>query len=167
MPLDVERSPQLQAAILSLKQADRELRKNINKDVRGQLKPVWAEALRGNVDNRLDVRVISQSNRIAVGTRQITAYAATSKKPLRGGLVPADDWAAEDLGMVRRPKRITATSNKGKTFSYTRMQGNQFPRRRNKGRVAFPAASAVIKKAIPIWLETIVSHYVGFANVRK
>lgn len=164
--LDVHENRQIQAALLSLKQADRELRKDVNKDVRGQLNPVWKEALLGRVERKLDVRIIHQGARVAVGTRQITLHAATSKRALEGGLVPSANWAAEEMGMVRRKKTFTATNSRGKSYKVTRMQGAQFPRRTNKGRVAFPAAAVVIKESIPIWLRTIVSHYQSFATIK-
>jgi hypothetical protein len=164
--LDVRRSRELQAALLGLKQAEREVRLDINKDARRNLGPVWSEALHGFVETRLDERVIVKGARVAAGTRQVSLKAATSNKPLKGGLVPSRQWPGVEFGAHRRLAEISAKSRKGNTYSYKRVVNRQLPGRVRNGRIAYAAASVVGTKLVAIWLETIVSNFREFAKVK-
>ena len=165
--LDVRRSPELQAAILGLKQAEREVRLDIGKDARKSLRPLWTEALNGFVETRMDNRIIVKGARVAVGTRQVSLKAATSTKPLSGGLIPSEKWHVVELGARRHKKTIQARSKLGTLYTYSRTVNRQLPGRVKHGRVAFAAASIVGTKLVGIWLRTIVSHFAAFARVEK
>lgn len=146
MPLDVRRSRELQAAILATRQAERDIRLDINATARRELKPVWADALRGHVDTRLEARTLLPGARIAVGARNITVHAATSKKPLSGGLVPAVDYAPIEWGSAKH---------------------RQFRGRRRDGYVVGPAAAAVITRAIALWVALVVDKFRTYAEVNR
>jgi hypothetical protein len=165
--LDVRRSPELQAALLGLKQAERVVRLDINKDARKGLSPLWAEALRGNSETRLDDRVITKGARVAVGVRQVSLKAATSNRPLKGGLIPSRLWYAVEFGARRRQVQVQAVSPRGTAYSYTRTVNRQLPGRVRNGRVAFEAASGIGTKLVGIWLGTIVDAFRSFAEVKR
>lgn len=163
--LDVQRSRELQAALLSIKAAEREVRLNINKRARTELRPIWTEALLGHALTRLEVRGIVPGARIAVGARNIRAYAATSTRPLRGGLVPAVNFAPIEWGARERQKTIQRTSRLGKRHDATITIGRQFRPRSKTGYVAGPAAASVIHRAIAGWVGVIVDEFTQFADV--
>lgn len=164
--LDVRRSPELQAALLGIKRAEREVRNNINADARKLIKPEWEQALNGFVETRLEQRVIVRGARIKVGVRNIRLEAATSKKALSGGLVPAFDYAPVAYGAARRKKTYAVTSRLGKRYTVTKTVGAQFRPRIKKGYVANPAASHVVTRIVGIWINTIVDNFRSFADVK-
>jgi len=143
--LDAAQSPELQAALLSVRQAERDIRLDINATARKELKPIWQESLKGHAETRLELRALVPGARIAVGARNITAHAATSRRPLRGGLIPAVNYAPIEWGSNRH---------------------NQFRSRTKNGRVVMPAAAMVITKAVAIWVVTIVDKFRSFAEVK-
>lgn len=163
--LDVLRSPQLQAAILAMKQADRGIRTDINKSARQKASAIWTEAIRARAETRLDIRVMLPGARVAVGTRQITARAATSKKPLRGGLVPAINWTSTEFGTPKRKKTFSTHSRTGTAYQVTRIVGAAFPSRRKNGRIGFDAASELGTKLVALWVGEIIDHFRSNYNI--
>lgn len=157
--LDVQGSRELQAVVLSLQAADRQVRKDINAAARARLRPIWAEALRGNVRDRLDARVILPGASIAVGVRNVKATAAKSSKPLRGGLVPTRDWPGVELGASPGRAEFKQRSRKGTIYERTMTTNRQFRRRRVRGAVAFDAAGELGVKLVGIWVRTIVETF--------
>lgn len=163
--LDVTRSPELQAAILGMKRAERELRLDINKEARSELRPLWLEALRGHAETLTDFRIIIDGARVAAGTRQVSLKAATSNRPRSGGLVPSRDFAAQEFGMRNHLKTFTTTSPLGKRYQVTKVVGRQFPSRQRYGRVANAAASVVGRRLVAIWVRIIVDNFRAFSDV--
>lgn len=163
--LDVQRSPELQAAILGMKQADRQVRLDINKEARRTIGPQWIQALQSRSQSRIDDVILVKGARVAVGARQVTLKAATSKKPLSGGLIPSVNWPAAEFGMRTRRATIETKSPKGNKYQVTKSIGRQFPSRRKEGRVAFDASSAVGTKLVALWVRTIVDGFRSFADV--
>ena len=159
--IDVRGSREVQAALLALKRAQREIRNDINKVARKQLKPVWEDALRANLTNRLETRVIYKGTRVAVGVRNVSVKAATSTKPLAGGLVPSEQWQSVELGANERPRTFDQRSPKGNWYRRTMIVGRQFNKRGKRGRVAFPAAGEAGKRLVAMWLVAITD---GFKN---
>lgn len=159
MPLDVRASPELAAAVAALADADRTLRTDINAVARRELTPVWTEALRGHVTTRLEARTILPGARVKVTARQVTLVAAASRKPLRGGLVPAVQWPSVELGARQRPRTFESTSPKGKRYKVKRMQGRQFRPRTGHGYVAFPAASLAGRRIVAGWVHVVIAGF--------
>ncbi len=157
--LNATRSPELRAAIIALQRAQREIRLDINKTARKALKPEWLEALRGHVETRLEARALLPGARVAVGTRQITAHAGTSRKPLSGGLVPNEHSHVIEWGANNRTRTITNVSPRGTRYQQTRVQGRQFRPRTKRGYVASPAARLIITRAVGLWVNTIVDQF--------
>lgn len=164
--LDVQRSPELQAAILGMRQAERQVRLDINKEARKVIGPQWVEALRGRSTTRTDIRILVQGARVAAGARQVTLKAATSKRPLSGGLVPSVNWPAQEFGMRNRKATMTTTSRKGNSYQVTKLIGSQFPNRRKNGRIAYDASSQIGTTLVGLWVRTIVDGFRLFADVK-
>lgn len=165
--LDVQQSPELQAALLALKQANREIKRDINKDARSRLGPIWQERLNAQATSLVDRRALLPGARVQVGDRRVTAKAATSNRPLSGGLRPAVDYGPLEWGSNRKQKTVEAKSRKGKAYRYTRVQGGQFRPWSKQGHVAMQAVGDLVTEAVAIWVETIVGHFRGAFEVKR
>ncbi|WP_146085614.1 hypothetical protein [Rathayibacter sp. AY1C9] len=153
----------LQAVLLGMKQADKTVRNDINKDARKKAGPVWQEALRGHTTTRLEVRALLPGARVGIGVRSIKLTAATSRRPLRGGLVPSSDFAAIEYGARERKHQSPMTSPKGTRYTVNRITGRQF-RPRSRGYVVNPAAGTAGKRIVALWVKTV---YDGFSAAAR
>ena len=145
MPIDVRRSPELQAAWLGARLAKREIQRDINRDVKQQVNPVWRAELARRASTPLERAVLVPGGRVAVGARNVSAIAAGSSRGPSGGLVPRTQYAGAEWGSDTH---------------------NQFRRRVwPAGYVAGPAAAALISKTIGTWVRTIVDHFRAVGEV--
>jgi len=154
--LDVQDHRELQAALLAMKSVERTVRNDINKTARGKLKPIWIEALSFNAGDRMAQRVIVAGARVAVTARQVRLMAATSRRPLRGGLIPDTQWTHVEFGANEREVEVTQRSRRGKPYTRTMTINRQFPARQKHGRIAFDAASHTGRQIVALWVGTIV-----------
>ena len=147
----------LEAAVLSLKAMDRDLRNDINRSTKAMLDPVWKGAVAGRATSALDRAVIVKGTRVKGGNPP-EAIAATSSRALKGGLVPRDDWAAIEFGgQFNKTTTYESRSPKGKTFQVTRHTARQIPRRNAKGRVAYKALADVAPRVVSLWIQMVVA----------
>lgn len=165
--LDVRRSPELQAALLALKGADRQLKRDINKDARTTLAPVWTQALTSQARTRADRAVIAAGPRVTPGDRRVRVQAATKRRPLSGGLIPADQYAGFEWGASPKKKRVQARSRKGRAYSYERTQNRQFRARSKEGHVAMRAAGDIGPALVSSWLRVVVGQFAAAFEVRR
>lgn len=159
MPIDVRQSPELQAAILGIRAANRDLRRRIYADARANVGGLWTPALERRASTTLDRRVILKGARVAVGTSGFTVKAATSRKALSGGLIPANQWPAVEFGARRRKATFPSTSRKGRRYMVTRTINRGLPGRVPHGRIAFDAASEIGTKLVGSFVTSIVTTY--------
>lgn len=164
--LDVRKSPTLQAAVLGVHQANREIRTNINKNTRKQARPLWSQALASRAAGTRQNRVLVAGAKVTVSARGIGVRAATSSRPLSGGLVPSTEWHGDEFGMQNQKRSHTQKSRKGTSYTLTRMTGRQFKGRKKHGYVAFDAASEVGTRLVGIWVKTIVDEFRTFADIK-
>lgn len=165
--LDVQQSPELQAALLAVKQANRDIKRDINRDARKRLGPIWQQRLTAQASSLVDRRTLVPGARVQVGDRRVTAKAATSNRALSGGLVPSIDYGPLEWGANRKQKTVEARSPKGTPYTYQRTQGGQFRPWSKKGHVAMQAVGDLVSEAVAIWVETIVSHFRGAWEVKR
>lgn len=142
----------LQAAVLALRLADRGLRKQINDATRATLNAPWRTGIEQRVRTPLERRVLVPGARIAAGNPP-TFVAASSRRALRGGLVPDTTWPAVEFGADRN-------RTKGK-----RHTTRQLPARRKRGPV-FNTLSDIAHRAPHLWAQLIVKVYVDAAEGR-
>lgn len=154
--LDVRKSPELQAAILTMRRLDSELRRDIYEGSRAEIGGAWLPALQQRAGTALERRIILKGARVRVGTDGFSLLAATSKKALRNGLVPADDWAGAEFGARPRVLTYKRRSTLGNIHSVTRRINTQFRPRVKDGRVAFDAASELGTRLVAAWVRIIV-----------
>ena len=93
------------------------------------------------------------------------AIAASSRRALRGGLVPADQWHAVEFGADR--EKVTTyqrRSPKGNLHRVSRHTARQLPPRRRAGWVAYPALAEFLPRALRLWSQLIVRKYAEAAE---
>ncbi|MBX9243413.1 hypothetical protein ICW40_01155 [Actinotalea ferrariae] len=162
--LSVRESRELQAATLALKAADRELRNDINRSTTQTIGPVWKSVVAQHATGQMDARVLAQGARVKAGNPP-TAVAATSRRKLRGGLVPVASWHAWEFGADRNAVTTYQRRSKtGGTHKVTRHTRRQLPPRIRTGRVIFPAFADVAPRAVSLWVQLIVRKYADAAE---
>jgi hypothetical protein len=156
--IDVRQSRELQATILAIKAANADLRKILLRESRKVLRAVWAQELASRSRTPLEDRVLVRGASVRVG-QALSVRAAYSVKKLPGGLVPAEDFAAVELGAKWQTRTVQATSRRGKPFSYKKVINKQFKPRRREGYVVFKSAKETGHRMTALWVQTIVKTY--------
>ena len=154
--LDARGSREIQATIFALRQAQRSIRLDINKNARSRIRPLWQSELNARARDEMTRRVIVAGARATASDRGVTVHAATSRKPLSGGLVPSFEWAGSEFGARSRRIEVTQRSRAGRSYRRPLTINRQFPGRQQHGMVAFDAASEVGTKLVAIWVHTVV-----------
>lgn len=154
--LDVTKSPELRAAILTLRSVPRELRLEMYKRTREQIGGTWKTMLTSNATTEMERSVLVKGARVRTGTDGFTLLAATSKRPLSGGLIPSFEWAGVEFGARTRREQVSMTSRRGKRFTRTQIINRQFRGRQQEGKVAMDAASATGTKLVAAWVRIVV-----------
>lgn len=154
--LDVRGSRELQATVLALKQADRGIRLDINKTARSRIRPLWRAELSARARTRLEQRVILAGARATASDRGVRLIAASSSRPLRGGLVPSDDWPAVEFGANVDRIRVRQRSRAGRPYVRPLTINRQFYAREAHGMIAFDAASEAGTQLVALWVHTVV-----------
>lgn len=152
MVLRVGDHRELQAAVLALRLMNRTLASDVNRSTKALLDPIWKEAVARNAVTRVDQRVIVQGTRVKAGNPPV-AIAASSVKPLSGGLVPANQWPVIEFGGFQN--KVTTYSRRG--TSVTRHTARQIPRRVKSGRIAYKALAEVTPRVVSLWVQMIVA----------
>lgn len=154
--LSVQGSKALQAAVLGMKGARRDIKSEINKRTRTVLTPVWKYEVEQRARTALDRRVIGSGVRVKAGNPP-AALAAQSKRRLPGGMVPVEQWAGLEFGSNRgKVTTYTRRTRKSGRVSVTRHTARQMPARSPKGRVAYRALRDVAPRMASLWVQTIV-----------
>lgn len=155
---------ELQAVVLAMKAADRDLKRDINKATRDTMNPVWKSLVQANATRRLDGAVLTPGTRIAGGNPP-AAVAANSRRTMRGGMVPAAWWHAVEFGANRnKVTTYTRRSPKGKTHKVTRHTARQLPQRTRGGRVIHPAFAELNPRMASLWAQIVVKKYLDAAD---
>lgn len=154
--LDARGSREIQATVFALRQAQRGIRLNINKNARSRIRPLWQSELNARARDEMTRRVIVAGARATASDRGVTVHAATSRKPLSGGLVPSFEWAGSEFGARSRRIEVTQRSRAGRSYRRPLTINRQFSGRQQHGMVAFDAASEVGTKLVAIWVHTVV-----------
>lgn len=168
LTLSVGDAPELRAAVLALRAADRDLRNTINRQTRATLNPVWRGIVNANATSAMDAAVLAKGARVAPGNPP-AFVAAASRRALSGGLVPDAQWQAFEFGTGNRGKYRTyqTRSRKGNAYTVTRRTSNQLPRRAKGGRVVYPAVAETMPRAVSLWVQTIVREYARAADADR
>lgn len=135
MRISVFNSKELQGTILLMKGAGREIAAEIRRQNKAVIGPVWQEAVRGEAQTTLQVKVLADTTRVSVSDQNVVLSAATVGKPLAGGGTPSELAAGAEFGSSRF---------------------KQFGTRVSKGRVVMVAAAKVIPRIASLWVQTTI-----------
>lgn len=155
--LSVRGSRELQAAVLAVSQARRDIRNDLNRSTRALLSEPWKAEVAKHARTDLDRKVIVKGARILAGNPPV-AIAAASTRKLAGGLVPTQDWPAVEFGASRnKTTTYPSRSPKGRAFTvHDRHTTRQLPPRIKGGRVAFAALEAIGPRLASLWVQQVV-----------
>jgi hypothetical protein len=154
--IDVEQSKEMQATVLALRQMEPTLRKRVYAATREKILPEWRQELAASANGHLDEKVLLSGARMDVTASTIKFKAAQSKRKMSGGASPADIGHAVEFGAKWYRGTVSATSNRGKNYSYTRTLNKQFKPRRSKGHVAYPAIGRLVPRFAALWVGITV-----------
>lgn len=151
---------ELRGAVLALKAVDRDVRNAINRQTRATLNPIWREEIgrRANGLPRVDQLVLARGQRVKAGN-PIELTAASSRRPLSGGLVPNLRAKGFEFGTDNREATSTYRRKNRRnpgTHTVTRRTLRHLPRRTPSGRVVWPAAAEAVPRLTSLWVQTIV-----------
>lgn len=102
--IDVQDSRELQAAVLAMKRADRDLRRRIGAATRETMNPVWRSTVQSHLAGRevMAARVLGAGVRIAAGNPP-SAKAAQSRRAVGSGrrIIPNEHYYLWEFGAKR------------------------------------------------------------------
>lgn len=146
----------LQATILAMKRAPSTVRSAMTAAARQEVTPRWRRELESRTKSGFERLVMLRGAGASVSTNGIGVRAATSRRALRGGFVPAQDWPGIEFGARNFRARYTRRNPNGGTHTVTRTLNRQFPGRVKQGRIAFDAASQVGRAYVAASVVAIV-----------
>lgn len=145
-------SKDLATLVQAVRGMDREVAAQIRKHTRVVVEPVWQEAVRGHVVDRMQTRVLADTARAAVSDSNITLKSGGIGQMADG--TPKSRLAfGVEFGADRKSVR-TLVSKKGDL--YNRRTKAQFKLPRSAGYVVYPAARSVIPRVASLWVQTAV-----------
>lgn len=145
-------SSPLATLVQAVRGLDREVAAQNRKHTKAVAAPVWQEAVRGNVTDRLQTRVLSDTATVAVSDSNVILRSGGTGK-MSSGLAKSVLVSGTEFGADQN-KTITSSTKGGK--SYTRRRGAQFKLPRRGGYVVYPAAGDMIPRLASLWVQTTI-----------
>jgi hypothetical protein len=150
--ISVLASKELQTLSQALRGLDRELAAQIRAQTRKMAEPEWQEAVRGNVVDRLQTRVLSDTARASVSDQNVMLRSGGIGK-MSDGTPKASLAFGAEFGADRNAQS-TVVNRQG--TRYQRHARKQFRLPRRGGYVVFPAARNIIPRIASLWVQTAV-----------
>lgn len=150
--IDVRSSRELQAVILSIRQANKTVQAEIRRHTKPMVQTEWRSALAQESLTRFENRVLVDTARVAVSNQNVKLKAGGLARRLRGGGRVRELAAQAEFGAGL--SWATTRSRKGR--EYQRRSGDQFRPYNKSGYVAYPAAARIIPRLAALWVQTAV-----------
>lgn len=142
----------LRTVNLAFRGLDSDVRKQITKQTKAVISPVWADAVREHTTSRMEVRVLAGTARTSVSGLNVKLLSGGGKR-LSSGTPTADLVNGTAFGAS--PTRLqTVRSRRGN--KYKRRMGDRFNRPRRGGYVVYPAASEIIPRVASLVVQTTI-----------
>lgn len=150
-------SRELQAVVVSVKALNRDVRRDLANRTRQTMNPVWRDLINRRAVTPQDRAILAKGARIAAGNPP-KAIAASSRRALPGGLVPADDWSSFEAGTRRPNRRATwrRRSPEGTLHDVRGFPERQLPNYRRGGYVVFPAFKELAERLVSLWVQSLM-----------
>jgi hypothetical protein len=168
--ISVQDSKELQAAVLAMKAADKDLRKRINTATRTTMNPVWKSLVQDHLSGRdaMTDRMLNNGVRIAAGNPPVAKAAQSSRAVGRGKrLIPRQDYAGWEFGVPDRnaySRYERKNRTKGGYHTVERRTMRHLPRRYPQGRVVYPAYAEIAPRMVSLWVQIIMKTYFDAAE---
>lgn len=154
--ISVKGDDRLRAVALMMRQIAQPVKREIDKRTRTTLNPVWRQLVDEKLERPRDRAVLGKGVRVKAGNPP-ALVAASSRRPLGGGLIPAYQWSGIEFGANRdEVETYSRRSSKGGSHKVTRHTARQMPPRYRKGRIIYPAFAAFAPRAVSLWVQTVV-----------
>jgi hypothetical protein len=171
MRLSATGSRELRAAVLAMKRADRDLRRNIYALMRDTMNPVWRDQVAAGSSTKMQRATIGTGVRVAAGNPP-HLVAGSSKRALSKGrvnpLTPDGSWHIWEYGANRNRKATYTRRNRsgGGSHTVTRRVNAGKPARQRKGYVLGPAVAKIGPRAAALAVQSVVKAYMDILNPR-
>ena len=142
----------LRATVLGFRELDADYRRELNKTTRTVLGPEFTRAVAKHARTTLDTRVLVTGAKVQGGNPPVLV-AGSSRRKMRGGMVPDTDWPVVEFGTLDRNKVTAYTRRGAQVRRHTR---RQLPARVKSGRVVMPAVADVVPKLTSMWVQQFV-----------
>ena len=157
--ISLEGNDELRAVALGMKVIEREVKNEINRATRAELKPIWQTELDASMagTNTFTARLL-RGSRVSPGNPP-TLYAATSRRPIGPSkrLNPAEHYyLAEFGGRDSLYRTYTRRSENGGSHQVRRRTNTGLPQQIRAGRVVYPAASQAAPRLAALWTQVFV-----------
>lgn len=153
--IDARSSRELQAIILGMRLASKEVQATARKYTRAMVEPEWRKALAEQATTRLEHATLVRTARATVSNQNIKLKSGQLAKRLSGGGRVYEISKQVEFGVT--PHRITYQGRRGsKRFPVTRVVTNQFKDDNRKGYVVYQAAAGIIPRIAAVWVQTVV-----------
>ncbi|GAB3608591.1 hypothetical protein GCM10027414_07160 [Humibacter ginsengiterrae] len=160
MRISVWDSKELQATVLAIRAANRELRGNIRRFTREEIANDWSHDLAEQATTHIEHRVLVDSARVTVSNQNVTLKSGGVGGRLggKGSAKPADIVSAVEFGADQGHVATYASRRrKGKAFEVkNRHTHHQFKAPNRKGYVVYPAAAREIPRYASLWVQTCI-----------
>lgn len=151
----------LRASVFALKAADKEIRSDISKRMRGTMNPVWRDQVTAGVHGGMAARMLLPGTRIAAGNPPALIAASGNRKTGRG-LTPNKSAAGFEFGANDSTRQVR--SGRGPNRTYSRHVMRHLPGRNPKGHVVYPAAARVLPRVAAFWAQSVVRAFLDAAE---
>lgn len=152
MPIQISArdSRELQAALLAIAGAGREIQSQLRRHTKRVAEPEWTRGLEKRASSRLDTKVLVKTARVQVRDTNVV---------LRSGAVGKlkDITRPVEFGGDRnQTTTYRGRSPKGTRYNVTRHTARQLGWRRKGGRVVWPTAEDLIPRMVALWVQTTI-----------
>lgn len=153
--IDAKSSRELQALILGIRRADREVQAQIRKHTKPMVQTEWQKGLAEHADTPLEHRVLVMTGRATVSNQNVKLKAGGLAKKMSGGAVTYELASQTEFGAT--PKKATYSGRRGsKRYPIERTVNTGFKRPNRRGYVVYPTAADLIPRIASLWVQTAV-----------
>lgn len=153
--IDVNSSRELQALILSVRQANKDVQREIRQRTKPMVHTAWQKALAEQAMTRMEHIVLVNSARVTVSNQNVKLKSGQLAKRLSGGGRVFELSKLVEFGATPHKTEYTGT-RKGTRFPVKRTVGTQFRAPKRNGYVAYQAAAQIIPRVASLWVQTAV-----------
>jgi len=156
--LDVNSSRGIQAVVLSLSQANREVRKLVRQQSQAVIGPEFQKAMNEGASDLMESKGLALTTKTTLSDRNVTLGTGTKKGPgFSGGFDPRINARVLEFGAKRDAVKTYRSHRKGgKTFNVTRHTQRQFKPNKRAGYVFYPAIAQMAPRILSLWTQTVV-----------